>query len=243
MRNVSRSSAHRRAGFLDLAGELRNQIYELVMINDENDIGITELVHYPRSQYQPQAYSYRGLVHVSRQVREEFFPLYQTRIVYVEIDVRDVARFVDTFYDLENAQALAQATGSIEISLDRNPRPFDADVKEVDLLPLLRLLILAPNVHARFVATKFIREEGMPQIIHDLGILLRMPKVVKVGMRHHLLYTINRLVLSPLPSPKLDAPVPELRILLSSEASPRAELIRVTGLSNLQAVSVVMQYS
>ncbi|KAF1849030.1 uncharacterized protein K460DRAFT_404280 [Cucurbitaria berberidis CBS 394.84] len=236
-----------RAGFLDLAGEIRNQIYELVMLNAERAIDMVTLVHYPREVFSPQTLGYRGLTQTCRQVRREFLPLYNKRNVYVEIDIRDITRFVNTFYHPKDLERLKKTSGSIEISLDRemtNPRVDLSD--ELDLLPLLRLLIKVPHLHARLVATTYIHEDGVPRFIHDLGTLFRLVKTDK-KMLYHILHSMQRLVLKPLPSREPEAPRPELEMWLAAVPTGRdialqKMIARDTGFSDLKALAISFPY-
>ena len=178
------------------------------MLNEGKDIGLLKLGHYPQTNFPPQICRYRALTQLCRRVRQEFLPLWQQRHIYAEISLCDTARFVDTFYDLEDPRVVAAANGSLEISLDREARLGDPN--EVDLLPLLRLLIKAPRLHSQSVAIRYIRDDGMPDYIRDFVTLLRLPKVEKEELRNHFLYLIEKLILTPLPSP--DAPFPQLKI-------------------------------
>lgn len=231
------------------APEIRNQIYELVMLNEQKSIDMIKLFYCPRELVLPQTSGYRGLTQLCRQVRQEFLPIYQTRTVYVEIDVYDVNRFVDTFYHLDDLQSLVHCRGSIEISLDREENEAHLGSSDhVDLLPLLRLLIMAPYLHARLVATTYILDGGVPEFIHDLGTLLRIPKIEKIEMRQHLLDSMQRLILTPLPPFGRGASQPKLELWLASEAMGhdlilRKRLLHDTGFAGLKAMEMSLRFS
>ncbi|KAH7383988.1 hypothetical protein BKA66DRAFT_570173 [Pyrenochaeta sp. MPI-SDFR-AT-0127] len=218
------------------------------MFNEQKCIEMIRLFYRPQEQFLPQTSGYRGLTQLCRQVRHEFLPIYQKRTVYVEIDVHDAARFVNTFYGLNDLQALGRASGSIEISFDREAPGDHVDKSnQVDLLPLLRLLVMAPHLHARFIATTYISGNGVPIFIHDLGILLRIPKVERDEIRKHLFHSIQRLILAPLPSLMPDAEEPELEIWLASESmghdlTMRKRLLYETGLVSLKELGLALRF-
>jgi hypothetical protein len=225
------------------APELRNQIYALVMIKENATTDFEKLVRFPREKYPPQVCGHRGLTQVSRQVRQEFLPLYRTRNVYIEIGFRDIHRYVDTFYDLQDHQALAKVSGSIEISLDRDTLSFHGYTPtEVDILPLLQVLALAPHLHARFIATSYICATGMPPFVHDLGTLLRTPKTTRKKSKHHLLHSFKEMTIT-IPSPGPSPGIPELVVWpmceeMQDNHAMVTRLLRETGIAHLQALMI-----
>ena len=215
-----------RAGFLDLPGgtstrhptcapkltwqheEIRNYVYDLVLYNMDKDIQLLKLRYTADVKPTTKVPGYRGLTQICRQVREEFRPLYQAHNVYVEIDIRHAARYVTTFYDRSDYKALAKVNGSIEISLNNVSwylgfTDQDDTEDELELLPLLQLLSLAPDLHARVVATAYISEHGVPQSVHGLNGLLRIPKMMSRRVKQDILYSIEKATLLSVCPPEL----------------------------------------
>jgi hypothetical protein len=164
------------------------------MHNETTPTSTMRLSRFPRERYVPKVLGHRGLTHVSRLIRHEFLTIYNTRFIYVEIDIRDIYHFITTFFDLHDRQSLIKLTGTIEVSLDRGTSGLPT---KIDLLPLMKLMVLAPNLQARFVTISYIRRTGMPDFVyptgirpyvHDLCRLLRRTKIERPDMRESILH-------------------------------------------------------
>lgn len=132
--------------------ELRNRIFEAVLINDISD----EEQDMPRLRYRPkrtgastspqiedwstlrrQAY---GLTQVSNMIRKEVLPSYRQKVV-VRVDIRDLPYYVkDVILSNQNDASLVYGNISIDVGY----------VCSVDLQDTILLHNRAPNLHLQF---------------------------------------------------------------------------------------------
>lgn len=164
--------------------------------------------------------------------------------IYVELDVYDSANFIDTFYKTDDRPKVAQKHGSIELSLDRDHHYSGHDtLSDVDLLPLLQLLVLEPCLHARFVAISSIGVEGVLTYIHELGILLRIAKCDNKKTKLFIMHMLESVWLNAFPSS--DTKVASLRRFVTMKGTRGCnrklwdELVRDTGVKHLKCVELI----
>ncbi|KAF2178782.1 hypothetical protein K469DRAFT_754221 [Zopfia rhizophila CBS 207.26] len=168
----SQNAARSLLTFLDLSAELRNRIYEFALTPDkEGHLDAAQTVadrdgNSERLRRLSQACDndstlpspYFYLMHVCRQIRAEFRPLYLKQPI--RVGFTRVMNYVDTFYPIRPAYigVADKCIGSIQINVDK--------VTSVNILPLLTRLYQYHEVSFTFVS----KENRLP-LVSDLTLL------------------------------------------------------------------------
>jgi hypothetical protein len=174
--------------------ETRNQIYELVMRNENDAASFVTYTYKPGRTYSSHTTGNQGLSQVCRQVRLEFLPLFQQRAVYSRVNIQDLGLYLKTFFDLGNIHLYATLYGSIQVDLHSLA---GSTQQSVDLLPLFKMLLVAPRLQATFAAAHVVSIDGPPPFLEDMCKLLRiMKRVDDKTMRHHILRLLKSIELS-----------------------------------------------
>ncbi|KAH7082798.1 hypothetical protein BKA63DRAFT_138302 [Paraphoma chrysanthemicola] len=225
------------AGFLDLPGETRNQIYKFTLTN-ENDL--TDPVLLIRHCDQPATEGTvrsRSLTQLCRLVRREFMPIYMRRHIFVRVKIRDIEAYVTTFFDPRNFDLFAELFGHIEVDLDVQDDQSNASV---NLLPLMQLMLRAPKLNMGFDAIHMIHPSRPPAFLHEICLVLRLMKVPNNFRTLEVLLSMQKVTLT---LPLSTTSIPELRLWLWSRpgASPPG-YIHDLGFSNFKELRVVIHH-
>jgi hypothetical protein len=130
--------------FLDLPPELRNSIYT-ILLNGEKSLGER------RSRCDNKSNTTRSsslsLSQAKKLLREECYPLFQ-RNLCVRVDFFYLQRFLDAFYPLTGNVSLCGGSICVTAVFGRSCSFYLHTEAAFDILPLLRLLHLAPGLSA-----------------------------------------------------------------------------------------------
>jgi hypothetical protein len=147
--------------------ELRNLVYDLADRNDDNK---TDRFLYPRS-YKGRSVlpSTLALTHVCRQIRNEYRDLHLTSRS-ITISLSALTDFLDTFFPLRGAGVSYRGDIHVEI---------EALSDAVDLVPIVKLYMAAPNLDINFLGAQSIGSTVISSTIdvgNDLNLLIARPQ-------------------------------------------------------------------
>ncbi|KAF2439564.1 hypothetical protein P171DRAFT_501836 [Karstenula rhodostoma CBS 690.94] len=147
--------------FLELPGELRNQVYREVLRLDELPNTIVVRLKTPDSSSEGKHTTAWTLTQVNKQLRSELLPLvHPTRLAAVALC--DLAGYVQTFYvfrdagpvnseaSLNSTQTFATKDPELKIWTSRKSLHYRLPAAGVDLLPILHALEHIHNVQVSF---------------------------------------------------------------------------------------------
>jgi hypothetical protein len=130
--------------FLDLPPELRNSIYT-ILLNGEKSLGERRIRCDNKSNTTRS--SSLSLSQAKKLLREECYPLFQ-RNLCVRVDFFYLQRFLDAFYPLTGNVSLYGGSICVTAVFGRSCSFYLHTEAAFDILPLLRLLHLAPGLSA-----------------------------------------------------------------------------------------------
>ncbi|KAF2020258.1 hypothetical protein BU24DRAFT_459855 [Aaosphaeria arxii CBS 175.79] len=140
--------------FLDLPGEIRNQIYELCLTNTEQAL----IAHLPRLRtLRPRRSEStgprvdrrrcKGLTQVCSAIRNEFRPMYMLG-QEVGLDFTDLAKYIEAFYP--KGIALDAQVGNITIAISSKITAAEKDPNGIDVFPMLDIWANSYRIEAGF---------------------------------------------------------------------------------------------
>jgi hypothetical protein len=207
-----------------------------------NEVAAATFTTYARTQGRtqpPSATSARCLSQICQQIRHEFLPLFQQCLVYPLINIRDAKDYIKTFLKFSDTGAYASLFGSLRIELGSSA---SVDRPETNVLPLFRLLLLAPKLHATFFAVHLITAEGTPDFVSDLTKLLRIMKTGNKMVHEHILGGSFHSIMLSLPITVTN--VPCLRLLLKqglrTGCASDAEFIEAMSFGHMKELKVIL---
>ncbi|KAF2737391.1 hypothetical protein EJ04DRAFT_592999 [Polyplosphaeria fusca] len=141
---VSVKSEGKKTGFLDLPGEIRNQIYEYAVAETEGPWKQAFVKHAPRrrglrarTNRKPSLRPFLALTQVCRLVRVEFRPWFLNTQEMI-VDINDMEKYVKTFYPADDSMI---RFGQIKIGLSLVIKANNRGNEGIDILPVLRFWI------------------------------------------------------------------------------------------------------